>query len=77
MYAAAANLSQHISGDTLKESILARLRADATAPEPLSFHIRQTSSNAADELSLCSSIGPGYKTYGTPFGRMHSPARNP
>ncbi len=49
--------SQHISGDTLKQSILARLRADPTASEPLSFHIRQTSSNAADELSLCSSIG--------------------
>lgn len=44
--------SQHISGDTLKESILARLRADATASEPLRFNIRQTSSNAADELSL-------------------------
>lgn len=44
--------SQHISGDALKESILARLRADATASEPLRFNIRQTSSNAADELSL-------------------------
>lgn len=69
--------SQHISGDTLKESILARLRADVTASEPLSFNIRQTSSNAADELPFCSSIRPGYKNVWNAFGTHTSLARNP
>ena len=44
--------SQHISGDILKEAILARLQADAISSEPLIFDVVRAGSKAADELSL-------------------------
>ena len=44
--------SQHISGDILKEAILARLQADAISSEPLIFDVVRVGSKAADELSL-------------------------
>ena len=44
--------SQHVSGDALKEAILARLQADAISSEPLACDIVRAGSKAADELSL-------------------------
>ena len=44
--------SQHISGDVLKDAILARLQADAISADTLSFDVVRAGSKAADELSL-------------------------
>ena len=44
--------SQHISGDALKESILARLQSDAISSDALTYDVVRAGSKAADELSL-------------------------
>ena len=44
--------SQHVSGDTLKEAILARLQMDSISSEPLTCDIVRAGYKAADEISL-------------------------